>query len=63
MNRNFISGQAGFYTNHADNRYEDKRPRPNDRDENSSTVEVILTGKALPVLSQVSVHLFCHIHS
>jgi len=58
MNRNLYIRVSQIFTNHTDNRYEDKGPRPDDRDENSRTVKIIPTGKGLPVLSQVSVHLF-----
>jgi hypothetical protein len=58
MNRNLYIRASQIITNHADNRYEDKGPRPDDRDENSRTVKIIPTAKALPVLSQVYVHLF-----
>lgn len=58
MNRNLYIRVSQIFTNHTNNRYEDKGPRPDDRDENSRMVKIIPTGKARPVLSQVSVHLF-----
>jgi hypothetical protein len=58
IDRNLYIRVSQIFTNHTDNRYDNKGPRPDDRDKNSRTVKIIPTGKALPVLSQVSVHLF-----